>query len=187
MTNEMIITSDASKMTRELFELVDRSYKEKPDPKDLRELRKKLEEIPELWRAVFDMVELIRNNWFDKVMTSKAARMGIERNVSFLMEGMDYMNASTLEKLLIDNVIITWLHLQWVEYQLVNFMGEGEVRMSVVKFWEKILSASQRRHLRACETLARVRQLLLVRPGLQVNIATQRGQQVNLAGDLVKK
>jgi len=43
------------------------------------------------------------------------------------------------------------------------------------------LAASQRRYLRACETLARVRKMVRTTPALQVNIATAGGQQVNVA------
>ena len=46
---------------------------------------------------------------------------------------------------------------------------------------EKRLSAAQRRFIRACETLARVRKLSRNTPALQFNIATSGGQQVNLA------
>jgi len=44
-------------------------------------------------------------------------------------------------------------------------------------FWDRRLSAAQRRHLRACETLARIRRMGIA--ALQVNIARQ---QVNVAG-----
>jgi hypothetical protein len=48
------------------------------------------------------------------------------------------------------------------------------------EYWEKRLSAAQRRYLRACETLARVRKLTLGTLALQVNIAAAGGQQVNM-------
>jgi hypothetical protein len=174
-------------MAKELADLVDRAYKEKPNPKDIRELRRKIEEIPELWTAVFHTTEVVRNNLINKIVSPEAARLALQKNVQALMDEMSYGKASAIEKLLIENVIITWLRLQWVEYQLIGFMGEGQSRMSVVEYWEKRLSVSQRRHLRACETLARVRKLLLGKPAVQVNIATQGGQQVNVAGDVVKK
>jgi hypothetical protein len=186
MTNKMVVTVDESKVVRELVDLVDRAYKEKPDPKDLRELQRKLEEVPDLWRVVFDMTVVIRNNLIDQAVSPKAARSAIKKNVEVLMEDLGHTTASTLEKLLIENIIITWLRLQWVEYQLVGFMGEGQVRMSVVEYWEKRLSLAQRRHLRACETLAKVRKLLSGKPAIQVNIAAQGGQQVNVSGDVVK-
>ena len=40
---------------------------------------------------------------------------------------------------------------------------------------------------RAVETLARVRRLLSRIPAVQVNIATQGGQQVNVAGEVNSK
>jgi hypothetical protein len=186
MANNITVELDIKKISHELAELVEQAYKEKPDPKDIHALRKKLEEVPDLWRAIFDITKVIRDNLIEKAISHKAARIAIERNVSVLLEEFAYENSSPLEKLLIDNIIITWLRLQWVEYQLIGFMGQGEIHMSVVEFWEKRLSISQRRHLRACETLARVRRLLLVKPAVQVNIAAEGGQQVNVAGDLVK-
>jgi hypothetical protein len=52
-------------------------------------------------------------------------------------------------------------------------------------FWDKRLSAGQRRYLRACETLARVRKI--TRATMQINIAGPGSQQLNVAGDLVTK
>ena len=46
-------------------------------------------------------------------------------------------------------------------------------------YWDRKLAASQRRYLRACETLARVRKL--TGATVQVNIGER---QINLAGDL---
>ena len=43
--------------------------------------------------------------------------------------------------------------------------------------WDRRLSVAQRCHLRACETLARIRRMGIA--ALQVNVA---GQQVNVAG-----
>jgi hypothetical protein len=48
-------------------------------------------------------------------------------------------------------------------------------------YWEKRLTAAQRRFTRACETLARVRKLSRNTPALQFNIAASGGQQVNVA------
>ena len=45
------------------------------------------------------------------------------------------------------------------------------------------LSAAQRRFLRACESLARVRKLARTTPALQLNIAARGGQQVNVVTD----
>ncbi len=54
------------------------------------------------------------------------------------------------------------------------------------KPWERRLSVAQHRYLLACQTLAKIRRLGSKYPNLQVNIATQNGKQVNVAGDLRK-
>ena len=55
--------------------------------------------------------------------------------------------------------------------------------MTLGQYWEKRLSAVQGRYLRALTTLARIRKMGL--PAMQVNIATEGGQQVNIAGVVV--
>ncbi len=47
-------------------------------------------------------------------------------------------------------------------------------------YWEKRLMMAQRRFTKACESLARVRRLSRRIP-VQVNIAVQGGQQINVA------
>jgi len=56
-----------------------------------------------------------------------------------------------------------------------------------IQHLEGRLSAAQRRHLRAVETLARVRRLLSRIPAVQLNIATQGGQPVNVVGEVEGK
>ena len=56
----------------------------------------------------------------------------------------------------------------------------------VVEYWEKRLFVSQRRYLRVSETLARVRKLPSNTQMLKVIIATDKRQQVNVAGDVIQ-
>jgi len=91
-----------------------------------------------------------------------------------------------LEQMLIEEVLLCWLRLIIWEYKLTELDIEG-MTLTKAEFWDKRLSGAQRRYLRACETLARVRRLTRNNPALQVNIAAQDGKQVNIAGDLVKK
>jgi hypothetical protein len=59
----------------------------------------------------------------------------------------------------------------------------GSLSLEQGTYWEKRLSSVQRRYLRACETLARVRKLAQAAP-LQVNIGAQ---QVNVAGGVAAR
>ena len=187
MTNGMEVRVRPPKDTPdELLELIGRCYMENPDMKDLQELREYLEEKPNLFRAVIDMAKVVQDKLIENIIHQPAGQVGIEAQINNIRIEMAYDQSPILECLLVDNIINCWLRLQWVEMQLSGQSNEEQVSMRVVEYWEKRLSASQRRYLRACETLARVRKLTRNTPMLQVNIATERGQQVNIAGDVVK-
>ncbi len=72
-----------------------------------------------------------------------------------------------------------------LKLNLVELSYSSTIKQSITLtlgiFWEKRLSAAQKRFTRACETLTRVRKLSRNTPALQVNIAAQGGQQVNLS------
>jgi len=72
------------------------------------------------------------------------------------------------------------MQLSIVELQYSHVMKQS-ITLTLGIFWEKRLSAAQRRFTRACETLARVRKLSRNTPALQFNIAASGGQQVNVA------
>ncbi len=78
--------------------------------------------------------------------------------------------------MLIKQVGLCWLRLSSVELKhAVNTSGSSSI--SQAGYWDRTLSAAQRRYLRAIETLARLRRLL--RPNaVQVNSGAQ---QVNVA------
>jgi hypothetical protein len=185
--NAIAMEIDVSKYAKDFLELVQRTYKEKPDKEDLSELKRRLDENPALWRAVFDLVEVLQRNFIERLTMQKPARIAIEANILEIKQNMGYSYSSMLEKLLIENIIETWLRFQWTGYQLSAFMGKDNVRFLELEFWEKRLSLSQNRYLKACETLAKVRRLMSIRPLVQVNIARDNGQQVNIAGDFVKQ
>jgi len=82
-----------------------------------------------------------------------------------------------LEKLLIEQVALCWLRMYLTEMRYTNMMKE-QVTLAQATQWEKRLTATQGMYLRAMEALARVRRLVKPSP-VQVNIATQGGQQIN--------
>jgi hypothetical protein len=195
--NEFIVTIDASKVTRYLSEvdqskvqeflgLVDRAYQKKPDQKDLSLLRKWIRDYPNLWRVVFDTAQLIEDNLIKNMLQSEASKIALKKNTDDIREGFGYYQSPMMEQMLIDNIIISWLDVQYANYMIAIKAGINE-SMVILEFWERRLNIAQARYLRACETLAKIRRLSARNPTLQVNIATQSGQQVNVAGDLVKK
>jgi hypothetical protein len=193
----IVVTVDGNRVTRhineldkskvqEILEAVERAYVKKPSQKDLDELKKWINSYPELWRVVYDTAHVIEENFISNMVGEKASMIAMKKNTDEIRNEMDYSKAQLMEKMLIDNVIISWLGVQYCNYQLITRMGRDE-KIVILEFWERRLSMSQRRYLHACETLVKVRRLMSGKPAVQVNIAAQGGQQVNVAGDLEKK
>lgn len=197
MDNILLVTVDSNRVShrvneldnakvQEFLEVVRRAYVKKPSQKDLDELTKWINSYPELWKAVFDTAYVIEKNLIKNMVGDKASAIAMQKNADEVRDEMGYSQAPIMEQMLIDNIILSWLGVQYCNYQLITRMGREE-KIVILEFWERRLSMSQRRYLQACETLAKVRRLTSGKPAVQVNIATQSGQQINVAGDLVKK
>jgi len=166
---------------KELKPLLDAVDIKKPDPQAVAQLGTYLDTMPDLCRALGDTTLHLQNRLIDRLIPVKSAQMAIRKRATAVRNGLGYEGATQLEQLLIDHAVLCWLRLQDVEWSYSLAM-ERSLPLSQADFWDRHLSSAQRRYLRACETLARVRRLL--NPTLQVNIAAQGGQQVNVSGDV---
>lgn len=86
--------------------------------------------------------------------------------------------------MLAESAALAWLHYSLVEHSYATVMRDS-ISLERADWWIRRLNAAQRRYLRAVETLARVSRLIRFVPAVQVNIAAEGGQQVNVAGDVV--
>jgi hypothetical protein len=149
--------------------------KAKPPAKDLEALKQGFDASPDLWQAAS-----LASNAALRVIESEnatpAVRVVMRANYKGQKRALGYAQATPLEQGLIEHVALCWIRLQNVEHSYSGIMGQ-EHTLTLGDYWERRLSAAQRRYLRACETLARVRRLRL--PAVQVNIADK---QVNIAG-----
>jgi hypothetical protein len=98
-----------------------------------------------------------------------------------LTRKMDLMRAelagptpTPLERLLVDRVVACWLHLHHLE---VIYSANESMTLVLGAYYQRCLSAAQKRYLAAIKALATVRRLAV--PALQVNIARR---QVNVTG-----
>ena len=181
-----LLDSSLEEGIKTLRELSKRIDKDHPSWEDKRALEKWIDDNPELFQKIWSFSFSARIELIWKISDSESTRMALRKELEQTFNSMGGNDSPKLEQLLIENVIITRLYMQWAEHQMTQFMGRFEGNIAVIEFWEKRLSSAQRRHLRACETLARVRKLARNTPALQVNIATEKGQQVNIAGDFIK-
>lgn len=166
----------------EFRQLASRTDKQKPKAEDVRALRVFLRENRGLWTIAGDLVYQTGLQCIRSMRASVLMRESLERGWDEVKDELGYQDAPPLERLLIEQVILCWLRHNMLEMKYTTAYTES----STMPVWEgdllnKRLSASQRRFLRACETLARVRKIIRRTPALQINIAAQGGRQVNVA------
>jgi len=92
--------------------------------------------------------------------------------------------ASPLERLLIEHILTVRLRVINAEHKYNNCVMNQSITLQQGRYWDDLLSSTQARFLRAIETLARVRRLARNTPALQINIAREGGQQVNVQGEV---
>jgi len=164
-------TELTGRIIRQLMKKVD---KEKPAKADIERFEKLLKGT-ESWRIAGDLVRTTKNILINSASgKSYLVKRSLDTGYAAIKTDLGYKDASMLEKLLIEQVAINWLRHYYIEYQYQSLQPQ---RMSLTKamYWERKLSQSQRRYLRACESLAKIRRMDIK---LQVNVATN---QVNVA------
>jgi len=180
MGDEIVKVNDETR--RRAFEdLLDKTDKKRPKKEDVKALRKMLRETPEVWRIAGDLAQQARLRTVSKIQATEATKSSLRAGLNAIRDDLGYQNAPTLERLLIEQVVMSWLRMNMAEYQYTNVVMGDSIRLSLVDYWDRQLGAAQWRYLRACETLARVRKLIRKTPALQINIAAEGGQQINVA------
>jgi len=178
------ISHDADKIRQQFRILLTNANKERPKPSDLQALTNLLNENKEmeLWKAVVGMGELAESQVLDTIVngSGQGTRECWRQRLRAMRADLGFAESSSLERLLIQQVTLCWLNLNLTEYRHTNIMKQS-ITLTLGVYWEKRLTAAQRRFTRACETLTRVRKLSRTNPAWQFNIATDGGQQVNVA------
>ena len=112
-------------------------------------------------------------------ITSNAAgenllfKEGISKKMERLRQDLSGKDATPLERLLVDRIVLCWLILHDAE---LRFAQAGNLSIGQAEYWQNRIDRAHRRHLSAIKTLATVRKLAI--PVLQVNIAKR---QTNIA------
>jgi hypothetical protein len=120
---------------------------------------------------------LIQSAWDHEVAT----RICVEEQVALMKQEHGYDNAPLLERMAIDEMALAWIRLYDVQTRHTRRLyHQNGVRSDTAEYWDRRLMYSQRRFLRACESLARIRKLSRGVKYLQVNIAQAGAQQAKL-------
>lgn len=170
MSNELTTASAA----KELLAILRRINKEKPAEEELNLLRKILKRSPDMWRRAGDMARTTQQQILDNVQGPALIKESIARGLEVMREDLRFEEASALEKLLIEQIILSWLHFHTIQWGYETNSNQGTTLQNAA-FLERRLNGAQRRYLRAIETLARIRKM---GPAVQINIAKR---QLNLS------
>lgn len=165
----------------ETMALAERVNVENPNQADIKAFRKKIKHHPEIWRECGNAMAQALAHYMANV---KATMLGKEATSLYLDELQSSLCelGTPLEKLLVEQVVLAWARLSTLEQQYTSIMNESH-SLTFGIYWEKRLNAAHKRYERACLALAKVKKLLRPSVALQVNVANDGGQQINLLGE----
>lgn len=155
-----------------------RLQKGRGSSEDVQQFKKAIKEVPAVLK-LFDLAENARETVITQFSgDNQAMKIANQQLLENIKQELGYNDASVLEKLLIEQIILCHTRLYWVENL---FTANLKVANSAgVIHWEKRLNANQCRYFRAIETLAKIRHLARRTPEiLQINIAEQQVNQIS--------
>ncbi len=177
MSNKALTTTDkATAGANILIDALRRVDKARPTKEDRAELARILRESPAVWIVAGDLADQAQRQMITKMAAPASMKMSIQVGLEQMAADLTHPADGALETLIIKQIVGAWLRLSFIEYNYSVLSVDGDATIKRVEYWERRLSAAQRRYLRAIETLARVRRLQL--PAVQVNIGNQQVNQV---------
>jgi hypothetical protein len=147
----------------EFLALVDRTDRENPDPKDLMRIRAIFDAddgaVALSWIKANDPTNSTMTAFINSYSPNALKRELLERSVELRRKEMDYDGEPLLIRLLIDQMLLAEMRLTQFEVIHANRTNESHTFACGI-YYDKRLCAAQRRFLRACESLAKVKRLL---------------------------
>jgi len=134
--------------------------KERPDPAAVAKLKQMLDAAPSLLDTLGNLALVTESNLLSRSFANaNSTRIAVTKYLETMRDDLGYGDADPLQRSLIAHVCMCWARLYDCELRYHMVMGESP-STTLALYWERKLSMNQRRYLRACESLARVRRLL---------------------------
>ncbi len=151
--------TETNKPKRDFKEIFSATNKKNPKEEDLNALREMMREDASIWQTYGDWAKqtelVLLNEYFQ---SSGLILETVEKKLANLRDELGWQDATEIEKLLIRQVCLTWLRLYFVERQHHQNTFQSHSLTSGI-YWDKRLSMAQKRHLKAIESLAKVRKM----------------------------
>lgn len=144
-----------------------------PRPEMLAFARAALNKYPHMWRLIGDLSIQARYKIINTYSAGPIVEDAMQKGFDQTRKDLGYEGASPMEQMLIDQVALCWLQMYAVQW-LYEATMQNSITLRLGEYWEKRLTATQKRYLRAIETLAKVRKM-----GPNVLMLNVAQQQVN--------
>jgi hypothetical protein len=143
---------------------------EQGDRSVLPALRAYMDLAPGLWAQRGDLVQVMQQTLIGLVASKNlVVQENIARKCAALTQELAGPTPTPLERLLVERVVLCWLHLHYAEGLCLQ---QKEVTFQREEFHQRRISKMHARYLSAIRTLAQVRRLGV--PAVQVNIGHQQ-------------
>lgn len=176
-----VVSVEKDKMT-----VIQATNKEKPKPEDVEALNKLFDESPHIWQQVGNLAIRVRERIIEmQCGESHLITEATKRKVAEMRDELGWQNSSRLEKIIIEQVCMNWLRLNHLELVHEQKTRESHT-LAVGEHWDKLLTQAQKRYLRACESLAKVRKLLAEAELREQQARNKRSKSTAIANKLLK-
>lgn len=166
--------------------LLEATNKANPSEEDKRQLREYLKENPHIWQSLADLSGKVQNDLLESLaQNSYFGQESYRQKLAAMRDNLGWATASELEKILIEQVCLNWLRLNFIEIVHREKTKESHT-IEWGNYWDRTLSAAQKRHLRACESLAKVRKLLAEAELREQQARNKRSKSAAIANKLLK-
>jgi len=170
--------NEEKKVTSKFLEIYSKIDKDKPTKENLKEIQEYVSETQNpsitLQRLSQNLTEHLINETFG------ANGMKIEpllKGIDEMRNELGYSSSSTIEQLLIDEIILEFLRTYHMQLALTTFTTNKGIDLKNIKKFDELLNSAQARFHKSIQTLMKLRKSGVK---LQINIATEGGKQVNL-------
>ncbi len=160
MANLKLADANDEQIKKQFPAVFERANKTDAKPKDVEALRAMLSAHGDLklWRNVTGIMAAAEDQLLRTPALPRGGALCWKERLESLREEMGGADAPPVERMLIQHAALCWLRLGLVESDHAGRTGGDHTYASGV-YWDKRLSAAQRRFSRAVESLAQVRKL----------------------------
>jgi hypothetical protein len=161
LTAELQTASKEELPSYQLAILVERANRAKHNGPEVKELRKFLDEHPDLATRHHVVAYTVLHAVRLKVIKEPGNLELFEREYEKRRDDLGWKDASAIERLMIERIMLSWVRLLWCEHYNGSFM-QPSVSMRESEYADKQYTRAHARYVKAIESLAKLRQVQAV-------------------------